>query len=286
MAALATLRAGGIVAGINVRMVSAEIAYLLGDYAPKVLVTAGGGTERMVGGAHIASRRPGRPAERAHGRRHPGAPRRRAGGRPAGGRPGRAHGDRHDERIDGATERGHVLEPLDHRSCGRLHPRGSIDGAAGEDVPRRPVQHVGGRHPVHPQPAPGRHGLLRAAVRSAARAAHDRGRAHRHLRRRADLPAAHRRASRLRRRRRVLRPDLDHRRRRGRARPAADVGGQGGPRAPDVRADGDGWVGHHQPTPLRPQRPGPVRARRAYPGRRRHRRPKGRSSRPASPARS
>ncbi len=49
VAALATLRAGGIVAGINVRMVPAEIAYLLGDYAPRVLVTAGGGTERIVG---------------------------------------------------------------------------------------------------------------------------------------------------------------------------------------------------------------------------------------------
>jgi fatty-acyl-CoA synthase len=41
--ALATLRVGGIVAGINSRMVEDEVAYLLGDYAPKVVLTDGTG---------------------------------------------------------------------------------------------------------------------------------------------------------------------------------------------------------------------------------------------------
>lgn len=39
VAALACLRCGGIVAGLNSRMVTPEVIYLLGDYAPAVLVT-------------------------------------------------------------------------------------------------------------------------------------------------------------------------------------------------------------------------------------------------------
>ena len=38
VAALATLRAGGVVAGLNAKMVMAEVSYLLGDYAPHLLV--------------------------------------------------------------------------------------------------------------------------------------------------------------------------------------------------------------------------------------------------------
>lgn len=38
VAALAGLRAGAVVAGINSRMVAAEVAYLLGDYAPTILI--------------------------------------------------------------------------------------------------------------------------------------------------------------------------------------------------------------------------------------------------------
>jgi fatty-acyl-CoA synthase len=82
VSALATLRAGGVVCGINARMVPAEVAYLLGDYAPKVLVTDAAGRERLgrIGGLtsrhgepvdpprllvldEIAARRHGQPAD-------------------------------------------------------------------------------------------------------------------------------------------------------------------------------------------------------------------------------
>lgn len=45
--ALATLRAGGVVAGINVRSVPAEVSDLLGNYAPKVVVADDRGSERL-----------------------------------------------------------------------------------------------------------------------------------------------------------------------------------------------------------------------------------------------
>jgi fatty-acyl-CoA synthase len=47
--ALAAIRAGGILAGINLKMVQTEVAYLLGDYAPVILVTDGEGAQRLQG---------------------------------------------------------------------------------------------------------------------------------------------------------------------------------------------------------------------------------------------
>jgi len=54
--ALATLRLGGIIAGINARMVTAEVAYLLGDYAPKILLIDAAGAERLADVGALASR--------------------------------------------------------------------------------------------------------------------------------------------------------------------------------------------------------------------------------------
>jgi fatty-acyl-CoA synthase len=48
VACLATLRVGGIVAGINARMVPAEVGYLVGDYAPVVLLADETGAARFA----------------------------------------------------------------------------------------------------------------------------------------------------------------------------------------------------------------------------------------------
>jgi fatty-acyl-CoA synthase len=56
VAALATLRVGGVVAGINSRMVPAEVAYLLGDYAPKILVSDSDGGRQLDRIGELVSR--------------------------------------------------------------------------------------------------------------------------------------------------------------------------------------------------------------------------------------
>ena len=56
VAALAGLRAGAIVAGINSRMVAAEVAYLLGDYAPKLLLADEEGAPRLDATGPVVSK--------------------------------------------------------------------------------------------------------------------------------------------------------------------------------------------------------------------------------------
>ena len=53
VAALAALRCGGIVTGLNNRMVTPEVMYLLGDYAPSILITDDEGALRIPAGIEI-----------------------------------------------------------------------------------------------------------------------------------------------------------------------------------------------------------------------------------------
>ena len=55
--ALATLRCGGVFAGLNAKMVPAEIEFLLGDYAPVILMADAEGAGKFAGVGPLASRR-------------------------------------------------------------------------------------------------------------------------------------------------------------------------------------------------------------------------------------